>query len=87
MNGTIKKVFLIIALLVLIFLIWQLFFNDDGILVTAYNSMAHGINEQYQEATGDTSRQILPYWGQDNSTNSKSETESNGKGFDMNTEH
>lgn len=86
MNGTIKKVFLIIALLVLIFLIWQLFFNEDGILVTGYNAMAHGINEQFQEATGDTKRQILPYWGSE-SENTTSNTKDNGKGFDMSTEH
>ena len=85
MNGTIKKVFLIIAVLVLIFLIWQLFFNDDGILVTAYNSMANGINEQFKEATGGD-RQLLPYWGGDAST-TQSNAENNGQGFDMDTTH
>ena len=78
MNSTIKKVFLIIALLVVIFLAWQLFFNDDGILVTAYNAMATGINEQFHEATGGTTN-ILPLWGE-------ADADTNGGGFNMDTE-
>lgn len=85
MNGTIKKVFLIIALLVLIFLIWQLFFNDNGILVTAYNSMADGVNDMYQKATGGTNV-LLPYWGTNNSGNNvQSGADNNGTGFNMDT--
>lgn len=77
MNGTVKKVFLIIGLLVLIFLIWQLFFNENGILVTAYNAMATGVNTQFEKATG-TSTKLLPLWGD-------TDAEDNGEGFNIDT--
>ena len=48
MNKTVKKVFLLIATLVAIFLIWQLVFNENGILRTAYNKIAEGINGQWE---------------------------------------
>lgn len=76
MSKTVRKVFLIIGTLVLIFLIWQLVFNDGGILKTGYNAMADGINGQFEKVAGQ-GKTILPKWG----TNA----EDNGKGFDIDT--
>ena len=39
MNKTVKKVFMLIGLLVVIFIAWQLVFNDGGILKTGYNAI------------------------------------------------
>ena len=46
------KVFLLIGTLVLIFLIWQLVFNDGGIVKTIYNSFANGVNKQWEKVAG-----------------------------------
>ena len=75
MNKTVKKVFLLIGLLVLIFLIWQLVFNDGGIVKTVYNAMANGINGQWEKVSG--SKKLLPVWGSDR--------KANGTGFKMDT--
>lgn len=77
MNKTIVKVFVIIGILVAIFLGWQLIFNDGGILKTAYNAMANGINGQWEKVAGKDAK-ILALWGTDDDTN--------GKGFEMGTE-
>lgn len=76
MNKTVKKVFMLIGLLVIIFLAWQLIFNDGGILKTMYNSIANGINGQWVKVAG-TGQTLLPTWG----TNAKN----NGAGFDIGT--
>lgn len=78
MNPTIKKVFLIIGLLVLIFIVWQLVFNEGGILKTGYNSMANGINAQWQKVAG-TGQTILALWDDNNATD-------NNTGFEIDTE-
>lgn len=78
MNGTVKKVFLLIGLLVIIFIAWQLIFNDDGILKTMYNSMATGINSQWEKVAG-SGQTILPLWSSSTAT-------SNGQGFDIDTD-
>lgn len=76
MSKTVKTVFLLIATLVAIFLVWQLFFNDGGILVTMYNTMANGINKQFEKVAG-TGSKILPTWGE-------AKVDGNGnKGFDI----
>lgn len=77
MNGTVKKVFVLIGLLVGIFIAWQLIFNDGGILKTGYNSMANGINKQWEKVAG-SGETILAAWVDSNST-------SNGQGFDIET--
>lgn len=77
MNGTVKKVFVLIALLVGIFIAWQLIFNDGGILKTGYNSMANGINKQWEKVAG-SGETILAVWTDSTST-------SNGQGFDIDT--
>lgn len=76
MNKTVKTVFLLIGTLVLIFLVWQLVFNDGGILKTGYNAMADGINGQWAKVAG-SGKTILPEWG--------SNAKDNGQGFDINT--
>lgn len=77
MNSTIKKVFLIIGLLVLIFIAWQLIFNDGGILKTGYNSLANGINAQWAKVAGN-GQTILATWTSSNASN-------NGQGFNIAT--
>lgn len=77
MSKTVKTVFLIIGLLVLIFLVWQLVFNDGGILKTGYNAMAKGINAQWAKVAG-SNQTILATWGSDNA-------DDNGHGFDIDT--
>lgn len=78
MSKTVKTVFLLIGLLVLIFIVWQLVFNDGGILKTGYNAMAKGINAQWAKVAGDTADPILATWGSKNADN-------NGHGFDIDT--
>ena len=78
MNKTVKTVFLLIGLLVLIFLIWQLVFNKGGIVRTIYNAMAGGINGQWEKVAG-SGRTILPLWD-----NAKADT--GGDGFDIGAE-
>ena len=84
MNKTVKKVFMLLALLVGIFLAWQLIFNDGGILQSVYNGVASGINKQYAKVAGDN-KNLVPLWGSSpkdsaaNITNGKT----NGKGFDI----
>lgn len=76
MTKTVKTVFLIIGVLVLIFIVWQLVFNDGGILKTGYNAMADGINSQWEKVAG-SGKTILATWG--------SNADSNGTGFDIDT--
>lgn len=61
MKKTTAKVFAIIGVLVLIFLIWQLVFNDGGLVKTAYNALANGINGQWEKVAG-AGHTILPLW-------------------------
>ena len=80
MNGTIKKVFGVIALLVLVFLLWQIFFNEGGILTTAYNAFAKTINNQYEKVAGEDGDQLLPYWGETSAdTNGDGSMETEGE--------
>lgn len=76
MNKTVKKVFMVVGLLVIIFIAWQLIFNDGGILKTGYNALANGINGQWAKVAG-SGKTILATWGT-NATN-------NGTGFEINT--
>lgn len=59
---SIHKVFLVIAILVLAFIAWSLFFNDGGILQSGYNGVSGAINNTWQTMTGDSSASILPSW-------------------------
>lgn len=77
MNKTVRKVFMLIGLLVIIFLAWQLIFNDGGILKTIYNSIANGINGQWVKVAG-SGQTLLPQWSSSTASN-------NGAGFDIGT--
>lgn len=61
MKKTIITVFLILAVLVLVFLVWELFFAETGILHSIYNGAVSGINKQWQKVSGDKS-EIIPKW-------------------------
>lgn len=78
MNKTVKKVFLLIATLVAIFIAWQLVFNDGGILRTAYNALANGINGQFAKVAG-SGQKIVPEW------KSGKQADTNGQGFNIDT--
>lgn len=78
MNKTVKKVFMLIGLLVIIFIAWQLIFNDGGILRTMYNSVANGINKQWAKVAG-SGQELLPVW------ESGKQADTNGQGFDIDT--
>lgn len=79
MNKTVKKVFLLIGILVLIFLIWQLVFNDGGIVKTIYNAMVEGINGQWEKVAG-KGKKILPTW-------SDTKADTGGDGFTIEDEN
>jgi hypothetical protein len=57
----IKKVFLIIGTLVIILMIWQLVFNDGGIIRTGYTGITAPINKLWKSTSGSTT-DILPKW-------------------------
>lgn len=77
MNSTVKKVFMLIGLLVLIFIAWQLIFGDGGIIKVGYNALAKGINGQWAKVAG-SGQTILPLWDDSGAVD-------NGKGFDIDT--
>lgn len=77
MNKTVKKVFMLIGLLVLIFIAWQLIFNDGGIVRTMYNAVANGINTQWQKVSGNND--LLPIW------TPGTQATTNGQGFNIDT--
>lgn len=77
MNKTVFKVFALVALLVGIFLAWQLIFNKGGILKTMYNNAANGVNKQWEKVAG-SGEEILPEWVDDNASD-------NGQAFDIDT--
>lgn len=79
MSKTVRKVFLILGTLVLVFIIWQLVFNDGGIIKTAYNAIANGINGQWEKAAGDDTDGLLPIWGDTGA-------DDNGDAFDIDTD-
>lgn len=79
MSKSVRKVFLIVGTLVLVFLIWQLVFNDGGIVKTVYNAFVDGINGQWQKAAGGDSK-LIPSWD-----DSDAEQNANGQGFDIDT--
>lgn len=74
MNGTVKKVFMLIGVLVGALLAWQLVFNDGGILKTGYNTLANAVNKQYEKVAGSNSK-LVPTWGANASTTYSTETD------------
>lgn len=51
---------MLVAVLVVIFLIWALFFNDNGVLQNGYSALAGVINDTWGTVTGDSSAKIIP---------------------------
>lgn len=87
MKKTIITVFLVLAVVVLVFLIWELFFTDNGgILHTAYNSVANGVNTQWKKLAGDDAV-LMPLWDTSKSNKKASHTDGhdadNETGFDI----
>lgn len=62
MRKNIMKVGGILMALALVFIIWQVVFNDGGILQTAYNGGVNVVNEQWKKVSGSTDG-ILPTFG------------------------
>ena len=86
MKKTIITVFLVLAVLVLVFLIWELFFTESGILHTIYNGAASGINTQWRKLAGNNSS-IVPLWDNTGENNEKYEDTHNNEdqqGFGIN---
>ena len=68
MTKTVKKVFLVIGALVLCLLVWALFFTDDGILITAYNGIAKGVNDVWENISGNNDH-LIPEWNVESNSN------------------
>lgn len=56
----ITKVFLVIGALVLCLVVWGLFFNDGGVLQTAWNALVTPVNNTWSSITGQAGAKILP---------------------------
>lgn len=53
MNSMVKKVFALIFVMVLIFLLWQLAFSGKNSLIArAYNGIANSVNEVWARSNG-----------------------------------
>ena len=88
MKKTIITVFLVLAVIVLAFLIWELFFADsNGILHIAYNSVANGVNTQWKKLAGDNAV-LMPLWDEgakaDAKRKDKHKEGEDEQGFDIN---
>lgn len=57
----ITKVFLVIAALVLALVVWGLFFNQGGMLETAYNAVISPVNKMWKNISG-SEENLLPEW-------------------------
>jgi hypothetical protein len=60
MKGTILKVFLIIAVLVLALMAWSLTFGDGGIVESVYNGVTSPINTAWAGISGSNEALIPP---------------------------
>ena len=60
--STLQKVFLVVGVLVLIFLLWQLFFNNGGVLQIGWNALAGVVNGSWDKITGGNTP-LMPLWG------------------------
>ena len=88
MRKTTAKVFGFIAVLVAVFIAWQLFFNNGGILNYGYNKIAQGVNDQWAKVAG-SNQELLPKWGNGSGSEDEGGTHkaaTNGHGFTMTTE-
>jgi hypothetical protein len=58
----ITKVFLIIGVLLLCFLVWTLVFDNGGVLALAWNAIATEVNDMYADITGNSGAKLMPVW-------------------------
>jgi hypothetical protein len=65
MSKNLRNVFILVGVLVLIFLVWQLFFNDGGILQKGWNALVGVVNNTWNSLAGGSDG-ILPTWGDAN---------------------
>lgn len=68
MSKTVKKVFIIIGVLVLCLIIWTVVFNENGLMVTAYNAMADAVNGAFSSIAGD-GKQLMKPWDETDAKN------------------
>ena len=61
MNKAIIRVFMVVAVLLVVFICWQVFFNDGGVLKAGYNALADGINGQWAKVAGE-GHDLIPQW-------------------------
>ena len=61
MSKTVRKVFIIVGVLVLCLLVWVLFLGENGIVVTAYNGIADGVNGVWKNISGQD-KELIPTW-------------------------
>ncbi|SEW38988.1 hypothetical protein [[Clostridium] fimetarium] len=80
MNEFVKKIFLIIAVLVFVFIGWQIMFNDGGFLQTSYNAIAVEINKNWANTHGE-GEELLSRYGEPEAQNNSN---SGSGGFDIN---
>lgn len=73
----ITKVFLIIGTLILCILIWAFVFNPGGIVSSAWNAMADGINNAAAQVFGKGTK-FVPSWSDDTNLN---DAEDGASGF------
>lgn len=77
----ITKVFIVIGLLVLAFLIWALVFNDGGVLQSGYNGIAGAVNNTWATVTGSNNAEIMPSWNDANVKTEGNLNNAGGQGF------
>lgn len=77
MKKTIITVFIILACLLLAFVVWDLFFNDNGIIQTGYNAVAASVNNTWESIAGANSR-LLPQWGSQSASTSSQKARKQG---------
>lgn len=59
---TVTKVFLLIGTLMVILIVWQVFFNEGGVIRTGYNAVVTPINNIWSKATGSPDSVLIPAW-------------------------
>lgn len=79
MNKTVMKVFLLIFVLVVVFIIWQLVFNDGGVIETGWNAIATVLNNRWANMVNDDTAKLLPTFDDAGATEE-------GSGFDIGTD-
>lgn len=61
MKKTIVAVFLVIGVLLICALVWDMVFNDSGIIASVYNAVISPINAVFAKILGNN--QVIKPWG------------------------